>query len=352
MRKILAFVVALGILGLMVEAVSSYVIYRHFSTMHREYYPAGSATVALVHFVAAKARGRRDEVDLSIDHGPLFHADPILGYTLFPGDYEVMEKRGGQSHAFSLTVDSKGHRITSFQPNGAAKHIYVAGDSALFGWGLNDEQTIPWLLQTRFPAFDVVNLSLTSYSTIHSMLQLEATQPPVTADDIVVLTYHPITNGFNVVSSEMLAYLNGGFEQQLGDADLMRNMLVPAGTVVAGQLKVGQYAVNCGKKSMDPGCARQTPTTAESMQVTERAFDAILAAHPAHYVVAWLSGPDNEPVIAYLRSKGVTIADLRTSPGDPDANDEVSIDEHAGPFWHHMLCERLTVVLRSTHWTD
>jgi hypothetical protein len=35
------------------------------------------------------------------------------------------------------------------------------------------------------------------------------------------------------------------------------------------------------------------------------------------------------------------IADMRTDSSDPDATDEVSIDEHAGPFWHRMVAERL-----------
>jgi hypothetical protein len=352
MKKILAMAVAAALLLFIVEAGSSYVIYRHFSTLHSSYYPSGSATLSLVRFTAAKARGRRDEAELSIDHGPLFHADPKLGYTLFPGAYHITETRGGQTHAFNLTVDAKGQRIASFHPNGAARRMYIAGDSGLFGWGLNDEQAIPWLLQTRFPSVDVVNLSLTSYSTIHAMYQLDAAQPAVAPDDIVMLTYHPITNGFNVVSAEMLFYLDGGFEQKLGDSVLQHDMMMPAGSVVSDELKISPYPAACGRSSTGPGCARHTPTKEESMEVSVRVFDAIQTAHPAHYIVAWLSGPDTDPVIAHLRSRGMIIADLRTVPSDPDSSDEVAIDGHAGPFWHHMQAERLASVLRQTHWID
>jgi hypothetical protein len=352
MKKILALVAAAVLLLVIVEAGSSYVIYRHFSTLRTAYYPSGSATLSLARFTAAKARGRRDEAELTIDHGPLFRSDPKLGYTLLPGAYRITEKRGGQTHAFTLTVDSYGRRIASFHPNGAARRMYIAGDSGLFGWGLNDEQAIPWLLQTRFPSFDVINLSLTSYSTIHALYQLDATRPAVAPDDIVMLTYHPITNGFNVVSAEMLFYLDGGFEQKLGDPELLHHMMMPSGSVVAGELKISPYAAACGKPSNDPACARHTATKEESIQVSVRVFDAIQDAHPAHYIVAWLSGPDDDQVIAHLRSRGMTIADLRTVPSDPDASDEVAMDGHAGPFWHHMQAERLAAVLHETHWTD
>ncbi len=353
MRKILGLISLAGLFLLILEGASSYVLYRHFSSTHRAYYPTGSATISLMKYVAAKRPGRRDEIDLSVDHGPLFHADPKLGYAMFPGNYQITEKRGGQSHRFSLTIDTEGRRITSFHPSGAPKRMFIAGDSAMFGWGLSDEQTIPWLLQTRFPAYNVINLSLTSYSTIHAILQIGSMDPAVTADDIVVLTYHPITNDFNVASTEMLGFLTGGFERKLGDSSLAKSMLIPFGSVVRNELKISAYRVECAENDSSGGeCSRDRVSAAEAMQVTARAFDAILASHPAHYVVAFLSGSDADPVIAHLKSKGVTIADLRTAPSDPDANDEVSIDEHAGPFWHYMACERLAGTLRRSLLAD
>jgi hypothetical protein len=354
MRRAASLVVLAVLAALVAEGISSYILYRHFSALHRGFYPAGLASVALVRDVIAKARGHRNEVDLSIDHGPLFHVDPKLGYTMYPGSYRITERKGGQSHRFSLTVNDLGRRITSFHGSSASKHMYIAGDSAMFGWGLDDEQTIPWLMQTRFPNFDVINLSLTSYSTLHAMMQLERTSPVVTADDIVVLTYHPITNGFNVASAEMLGYLKAGFEQQLGDPQLIRNMTVPFGSIDGSdELVIRQFAVACAKRpSSSPTCVHPDVSSSEAIQVTERAFDAIIAAHPAHFVVAFLSGADSDPVIAHLKTKGVTVADLRTDSSEPDANDEVSIDEHAGPFWHHMLSERLADVLRRAHLVD
>jgi hypothetical protein len=351
LRKILTLIVLAAVLILGAEAISAYVLYRHFSNLHHNFYPAGSATAALARSLIAKLEGRHDELDLSIDHGPLFHSDADLGYTLYPGSYQITEKRAGLIHRFNLTVDGLGRRITSYQAGNASRRMYIAGDSALFGWGLDDEQTLPWMLQARFPEFEVINLSLTSYSTVQAMVQLERTNPHVTPDDIVVLTYHPITMGFNVASAEMLGYLKAGVERQLGDSDLVRSLSVPFGSVDDhDRLVVGRFEIACAnQRPASSTCARPEENSREAMLVTERAFDAILAAHTAHFVVAFLKGSDSDPVIRYLRSKGVLVADLRTESGDPDANDELPTDGHSGPFWHHRSYERLADALRRAH---
>jgi hypothetical protein len=349
--RIVAILAFVALLGLAIEAGAAYVIYRHYSAAHGAFYPTGSAALSLGRLMTHS--GRRDEVTLSIDHGPLFHADPKLGYTLYPGRYRIVEARGGRKHQFTLTVDENRHRVTSASPNVAARRIFVAGDSAMFGWGLNDEQTAPWLLQARFPAWQVSNLSLTSYSTLQALFELEAVQPAVRADDIVVLTYHPVTNSFNTAAAEMLTYLRNGFEQQLGDAGVAQHLSVPFGTLVDGELKVRSYPIACGSKSdTDPRCARVVASSAEAIEVSKKAFDAIMDAHPAHYVVIFLSGQTSDPVIAHLRARGALIADVRTDPGDADANDELTIDEHAGPFWHHMFYERLTDALLQSRLVD
>ena len=348
-RRVARLALLAAIAALAVESVSSYVLYRHFSRLNRSFYPVGSATLDLLRNVVAKAKGRHsDELLVTIDHGPLFRTDAALGYGMNPGKYQITEKRYGLSHRFDLTVDDSGHRAASAMASNSSKHLYVSGDSGMFGWGLNDDETVPWLLQQRFPKYDVVNLSLTSYSTVQALIELERAQPKISADDVVVLTYHPITNGFNVASDEMLAFLRTGFEHQLGDSHLVSNMVIPFGSVDGGgQLQIEHYGVAaCAHAdTAQSQCPPRQSSPDAANRVTERAFDAILAATPARVVVAVLSGPDSDPVVAHLRSKGVPIADLRMDKGAPDSLDVVSIDEHSGPFWHRRTAEGLGAAL-------
>ncbi len=352
-RIIVIAVLAAGVLCLGLEASSSYVLYRHFARLDRGFYPAGSATLVLADALQGWLHGRHEQIELSIDHGPLFRDDPVLGYAIYPGRFDITEKNGGLTHRFRLTVDASGHRVTSTAPREGARRIYVTGDSALFGWGLNDEQTLPWLLQTRFPKDDVANLSVNSYSTVHAMLQLDAVHPAVSPDDIVVLTYHPITNDFNVASASMLYYLKGGFESRLGDSGLLQKMILPYGALNGGKLDIRHFPVDCALRNDTAGrCDHPAVSVTVAGEVTMRVFDAIMAAHPGHFVVAFLSGDDTDPVVVHLRARGAVIADLRIAQRDPEATDEVTIDGHSGPLWHYIAAERLAEALHGAHLAD
>lgn len=352
-RIISVAVLVAGILGLALEASSSYVLYRHFARLDRAFYPAGSATLKLADAVRDWLHGRHQQTDLSIDHGPLFRDDPLLGYAIYPGRYDITERTSGLSHRFRLTVDSGGHRVTSAAPRVGARRIYVTGDSALFGWGLNDEQTLPWLLQSRFPQDDVVNLSVNSYSTVHAKLQLDGVRPAVGPDDILVLTYHPITNDFNVASATMIFYLKGGFESRLGDPGLLQKMRLPYGSLNGGKLDIRRFPMDCALRNDTAGdCSHPAVSVAVAGEVTMRVFDALMAAHPGHFVIAFLSGDDTDPVVVHLRAKGAVIADLRIATQEPEATDEVTIDGHSGPLWHYMAAERLAEALHTAHLAD
>ncbi|MDP9066455.1 MAG: hypothetical protein M3O06_11395 [Pseudomonadota bacterium] len=338
-QKFFALILLLGAAALTVEVASSYVLYRHFAGLKRSFYPAGSATVALLQYLIAKAKGIHDHVVVSVDHGPVFRADPLLGYALVPGRYRITEQHSGINHRFDLTVDDAGHRVTAAVPSKAMKRLFIAGDSAMFGWGLNDAETVPWLLQTRFPDYAVVNLSLTSYSTIQSVLELKRIEPAITADDVVVLTYHPITNEFNVGGGQTLLYLRIGFERQLGDRALADSMTVPYGSVdQSGRLVVGRYSVTCPDRGpVTAQCPARQLGLEEAQRVTERAFDAVLASQRGQVILAVLRAQKNDPVVAYMRAKGVSIADVEPGSDTPDATDELAVDEHAGPFCHYMM---------------
>jgi hypothetical protein len=228
----------------------------------------------------------------------------------------------------------------------------MAADSALFGWGLDDEFTVPWLLQTRLQNFHVLNESLTSYSTIQALLRLEQTEPKVNDQDIIVLGYHPVTDDFNVAANGTLRDVKNGYELQLGAGD-MPKMLVPFGVIDAhGGLSIHRVPLAClTDKTASVECNRDVrPETAT--HITELAIDRVIALHAGHVVLLCTSAEDSNPVIAYARAKGVIIADGRPAADAPDANDAIATDSHAGPFWHYNLYRRLLETLQREHLVD
>jgi hypothetical protein len=187
-----------------VESLSAYVVFRYYAARDRDLRPIGPATLFILQRALVKAHGRNKTVDESIDHGPLFERNDELGFSMRPGRYRVTETFDNLTHFFDLTVDESGRRVTSYAPVKAAKRLIITGDSAVFGWGLDDEETLPWLLQTRLPQFQVLNLTVTSYSSLQALMQLRRLEPPLGPDDVVVLEYQRLTNTFNVADAELL----------------------------------------------------------------------------------------------------------------------------------------------------
>src|SRR5450755_1558996 len=134
MRKVLIVALAATVGLAAIELVSSYVYFRHYAGVHPAIRPAGSVTVTLLGRAADKLRGVKHQVQMSIDHGPLFAASDTLGFAILPGRYKVTEHFEGRKHIFDLTVTDAGRRASAYAPVKASKRLLITGDSALFGW--------------------------------------------------------------------------------------------------------------------------------------------------------------------------------------------------------------------------
>jgi hypothetical protein len=353
MRKTMALAL-LAVAGLAsVELFSSYALFRYYAHSHKSLFPKGSAAVLLVDGTINKVRGKHPTPVLSIDHGPLFDASESLGYSLRPGRYRIKEELDERNHVFELTVTDRGTRATSYFPNQSTRRIFMAGDSSMFGWGLNDEQTIPWLIQARLPEFQVVNLSLTSYSTIQALLQFRQVTPSLSSNDIVVIEYHQLSNKLNMVASDVLESLKSGYETELGDAARMREAKLPFGDIDAqGRVSIQHLSLSCAFDTAQKQCSRPKFDLGRAMQVTQYAFDEIMGLQPGRLVILFLSGADDDPVVERLRTRGAVIADLRSGKGIPFEDDVIATDSHMGPFGQHQIAERLYEMMIHDHITD
>lgn len=340
-------VIAAAIGALAVESISSYVIYRNTSRVEKSFHPNGSATVALLRLISYKFEGRK--VVVWADHGPLFYPDPLLGFAVHPGRYEINERFDGQRHRFQLTINDAGLRATSYAPTQASRRIYIAGDSGIFGWGLNDEDTVPWLLQGRLPQYEVVNWSLTRYSTVHALLQLQQARARIGPEDVVVLTYHPTDVDTNVALPAIFRDFSDGLEAQLADAQFVAAINYPFGAFDdQGRFVIRRTKLSCFLRTAVADCGQVNVDQKAAMRVTERAFDEIIALHAGRLLVAVVGGSGSDPVISYLRTKGVLVADVTPHANEPESKDEIATDTHGGAFWNHLMFTRLLSALQST----
>jgi hypothetical protein len=350
-RKLMLVVIAAPIGALAVESISSYVIYRNASRVEKSFHPNGSATVALLRLISYKFKGRK--VVVWADHGPLFYPDALLGFAVHPGQYEINERFDGQGHRFQLTINDAGLRATSYSPTQAPRRIYITGDSGIFGWGLNDEETVPWLLQGRLPQYEVVNWSLTRYSTVHALLQLQLARARIGPEDVIVLTYHPTDVETNVALPAIFRDFSDGLEGQLADAQFVAAINYPFGAFDdQGRFVIRRTKLSCLLRTAIANCGQVNVDQKAAMRVTERAFDEIIALHAGRLLVAVVGGSGSDPVISYLRTKGVLIADVTPHANEPESKDEIATDTHGGAFWNHFMFTRLLSALQSNHLID
>jgi hypothetical protein len=143
--------------------------------------------------------------------GSLFLPHPTLGYTGRPGSFVGTMPTG---YSFRATHLPSGHRIThpldTYNGSRQKPEIWIFGCSWTYGWSLSDEETFPWLLQERFPEYEVVNFGMDGYGTTHSAMQfreaLKSKSPKV-----VILAYagfHDLRNTLSRVRRKSMAPYN------------------------------------------------------------------------------------------------------------------------------------------------
>ena len=115
--------------------------------------------------------------------------EALVGWAHIPGAHTITLATGFR---FRFTIMHDKLRITRPLASHAGQDhrdkIWIFGCSYTEGWSLNDEETYPWLLQERFPAYDVVNYGVGGYGTVHSLIQFREALK-TSAPKVAVLAY-------------------------------------------------------------------------------------------------------------------------------------------------------------------
>jgi len=87
------------------------------------------------------------------------------------------------------TINENNFRQTP-QVNNLAKEktLNFFGGSKTFGWGLNDDETLPYLIQAYFPKWKINNYAISGYG-VHQMLAQITKEPDLIKDINILVTY-------------------------------------------------------------------------------------------------------------------------------------------------------------------
>jgi hypothetical protein len=139
---------------------------------------------------------------------PVFQPDAVVGYRGVPGTHAVTFVREDRRLSSTVMFGEDGYRTTS--PNSAKDAnrpgLWIFGGSAPYGYGLSNEDTLPWLVQDALPDWAVRNFAMPGFGNLQALLQLtSASEKRETLPAVAVFMYEPIHRRRNIGAPAFLA---------------------------------------------------------------------------------------------------------------------------------------------------
>jgi hypothetical protein len=138
--------------------------------------------------------------------------DEDLGYRAMKGSFEVkiQVKELPEPKIYKLNIDENGHRFTSKNANDhtGQPEIWIHGCSFTWGQGLNDEETYPYIVQSKLKNHKVINFGENGYGNHHALIQIEKELAKATKfPEAIVVSYIDWHSHRNVGESSYISAL-------------------------------------------------------------------------------------------------------------------------------------------------
>ena len=268
-----------------------------------------------------------EKVDIRVEpDGRLVSKQPLVGWGHIPGVHTITLPTGFR---FRFTIRPNTLRITrpveTYAGPDLPDKIWIFGCSYTEGWSLNDEETYPWLLQERFPGYDVVNFGVGGYGTVHSLAQFREALKTSTPK-VAVLAYADFHDERNTLARSHrraialdndlgpLEYPHGSLNAQ-GRLQITYSDVAYTEVPTARSLAIGQF--------IEMELSRYDTKRLLSHAVSEALVleTARLAReHGVKFILANIDrGPGGVRMLEFARKQGITAVDIsvdRKVPGN------------------------------------
>jgi hypothetical protein len=266
-----------------------------------------------------------------------FKDHPLFGFANNAGAYSVTltTPKADKPYVWTVTTNKNGYRITS---NSTRIHhhkpeIWIFGCSYTWGWAVNDQETFPWLLQQRYPEYDVKNYAIAGYGNVHALLQLRDELAHGRTPLIAVFVYNRFHLPRNVAAPSRMKEF-----QAIRDIGLLHHPMafVDAG----GNLEIENIPLVYVDKP--------DPDSNTMINVTKKIFDEIYQICRFNHiepVLAFQTGDESDRIVRYCKERGFTIADISVDNTIPAFNN-LPYDIHPNDKAHMVYAEKLIPVLQ------
>jgi len=150
-----------------------------------------------------------DRYSFKVEPGDsFFQPDPVLGYRGRPGPFKLTLS---DQLTVQVTHDDEGYRISEPPRDSilVRPEIWFFGCSFTHGYGVNDDEAYPWLIQKALPQYTIRNFATDGYGTYHAYLQLEQLLKQGKTPAGVVLAYGGFHDQRNVNDRHWKKALSG-----------------------------------------------------------------------------------------------------------------------------------------------
>ncbi len=283
--------------------------------------------------------------------GSLFVTHPRLGYTHRPGVYRVTVR---DSLVFTLTHRADGLRITrplDVPPVPGAPQLWILGGSFTYGWTVDDPEAYPWRLQERLPAYDVVNLGVNGYGTVHALLQVEqalAQGRPPAAVVVAYASYHDERNTFLRLRRKAVFLWNrlGDLRQPYARLAADGEVEIHLAEVVYREFPLTRYSVLM--HAVERLYNRIEERLYDNHAVSEALMLALAERCRAHGIPLIVAGLYDDALTAemldFCRQRGILAVDIAVDLSLPQHNQRPH-DSHPNALAHEQYAAKLHAFL-------
>jgi hypothetical protein len=268
-----------------------------------------------------------------------YHYDETYGYGHSQGRYVFTEcpnnitPKPKKTYEWTATIEEDGARQTSHRKIENPKSIFLFGDSWIFGWAVNDEQTMAWLLQDYFQdRWAVRNYAQTGGGSVQALIKYRLLRQRLTRDDILIFGYGNYYSPRDVAAPSRIR-AEAGSVTDIGLEQHTEPLLLkhPRGRLIDGKVEVDFVPLSC--QTPEKYCDQTDPPVKQMQSVTSAIFDEIVETSPSRLAVLYHYGSDNDSVVIHLKQKQIPIIDGRLETSKSFTKDSIyGYDPHPGPF--------------------
>jgi hypothetical protein len=289
------------------------------------------------------SRLKKNNVITKSDPYPMYVFDPVQGYSMKPGKYRISFHKPDSSKSkpfiFNATILNDGSRFVGngkVQESKDTSHIFVFGDSFVYGTGVNDEQTFSYHLQQTLPERHVRLFAVGGYSLTNAYINMQRLKSRRNGNDLVILGYASFYGIRQVAAPSRLREYGSKYRRSHLSPEMKH---VKVDIDKSGKMTFGLVPLFC--EDAGDYCNQKDPDKAYIQKVSARLINEIAKATDAKVFLLHMMGDKSDPVLKSI-DPTVTIVSVLPEDFTYEVNDRImDYDHHPGPYWHYAVFTRL-----------